>query len=315
MNTGAVDWSRFAGDAPPAGRVHAMRMSVRPNRYGWLLLLVLAVMLLGAMNYNNSLAYALTFLLTGAWVLALLHAYRNVRGVTISAVRASAAFAGEPLAFEVYVWNPDPRTRRRLTLRAADSDCAEQFDLAGRATHSVRLLLPTRRRGWLKLPPLQLTSLHPFGICEARSRWLGEATALVYPRPAGALSLPELPEARRAMHTGQDGGDEDFAGLRDYRAGDSLRHVAWKVLARERGLHVKRFAGGGERRVRLRRQDVAFIGELETQLSQLTAWVLAADQRGIPYSLELDDVDIVAGIGEMHRERCLQALALVAPVS
>ena len=42
----------------------------------------------------------------------------------------------------------------------------------------------------------------------------------------------------------QGRGSDDFASLRPYHAGDSLRHVHWKALAREQGLVTKQFGGG-----------------------------------------------------------------------
>ena len=67
--------------------------------------------------------------------------------------------------------------------------------------------------------------------------------AICWPRPAARGAAPPL----TATDTGgaQSGaiGDEDFAGLRPFQAGDSLRRVAWKAYARGQGLHTKQYAG------------------------------------------------------------------------
>ena len=292
---------------PRGGRVYVL-----PNRMGLLMLFILTVMLLGSINYNNNLGYALTFLLVGTWVISLLHAYRNVAAVEILGAKAAPVFAGEEAVFEIHLRNPAARLRCALELSAkvAATPVNVSFDLAGLTTFSVRLAIPTSQRGLLRLPRLRLATCFPLGVCTAWMNWEDGASCLVYPSPVGVLPLPVAAQPQMPSQTGAQTGDEDFAGLRDYRPGDSLRHIAWKALARERGLHVKKFAGSGEQRVRLRQSELRYLGNTEAQFSQLARWVLDAEQRGLAYSLELDGESIGIGSDTAQRDNCLRALAL-----
>ena len=47
--------------------------------------------------------------------------------------------------------------------------------------------------------------------------------------------------ARREARAGS--GQDDFAGLRSYQPGDSLKHVAWKAAARGQPVMTKQFTG------------------------------------------------------------------------
>lgn len=287
-------------------------MYVLPNRMGLLLLFILALMLLGSINYNNSLGYALTFLLVGTWVMSLLHAYRNVAAVEILGAKAAPVFAGEEAVFEIHLRNPIARLRCALELstKVAATPVNVSFDLPALATHSFRLAIPTSQRGFLRLTRLRLATSFPLGVSTAWMNWEEGASCLVYPCPVGVLPLPMATQPQSPSHAGTQAGDEDFAGLRDYRPGDSLRHIAWKALARERGLHVKKFAGSGEQQVRLRQSELRYLGNTEAQLSQLARWVLDAEQRGVSYSLEVDGESIASGSSAAHRDSCLRALAL-----
>ncbi len=51
-------------------------------------------------------------------------------------------------------------------------------------------------------------------------------------------------------------------------------------------------------------------GDTEDKLSILAAWILRAERRGIPYSLELPGAALPADMGEPHRDACLELLAL-----
>jgi len=307
----SVSVPETAQSLPGEGAVRP-RVVVLFNRIGLLYLLTLAVMLVGSINYNNNVAFMLTFLLGGIGVVCLLHTYRNVEGVQILSAKAAPVFAGEEAIFEIYVHNSHAMARYALELRVADAPAAAtlMFSLPPLTTHTLRMALAAPRRGVLRLPRLRLASHYPLGICTAWRHWQQAVYCIVYPHAVGALPLPVLADPVLSSQSGQLSGDEDFAGLRDYRPGDSLRRVAWKVLARERGLHVKRFAGSGEVRVRLRQRNLVFLKDPEAQLSQLARWVLEADHRGLPYNLELDGEAIDFGVGGSHRDRCLQALAL-----
>lgn len=297
---------RARAAAPPPPRIAGR---VLPNRYGWLMLLVLGVMLLGSINYNNNLGYALTFLLMGVWAMAHVHGYRNLRGIEVLGARAAPVFVGEEAVFEVFLRNSGALAGRALAISAAGMVTTDAFEVAARGSHTARLSFPAQRRGVLPLPPLTIASAFPLAVCTARICWRGDVSVTVYPHPAGALPLPTTDDPAAAVSGNTLSGDTDFAGLRAYRTGDSLRQIAWKALARERGLHVKRFAGGDAKQVELRLRDLQFIGDPETQLSQLARWVMDAERAGTSYSLDLDRVLLPTGIGEAHRDLCLQALA------
>ena len=71
------------------------RIFIIPTRQGFTLVFVLVLILLGDINYNLSLGYVLTFLLTMMAVMSMLHAFRNLAHLEIRAGRAAAVFSGE----------------------------------------------------------------------------------------------------------------------------------------------------------------------------------------------------------------------------
>ena len=81
-------------------------------------------------------------------------------------------------------------------------------------------------------------------------------------------------------------GEEDFAGLRPFQAGDSLRRVAWKAYARGQGLHTKQFAGTDVVSHVFDYGSLAGLG-VEARLEQLCRWVLDAQERGEAFALRL----------------------------
>lgn len=286
------------------------RIFILPSRAGLLFALTLVVMLLAAINYNLALGHALVFLLAGLGLVGMVHTFRNLHGLRITPGRCAPVFAGETAEFTLLLDNDRPGSRHGLKLEA-EKGLSTSSSVGGGNQASVGVPVHAHRRGWLPLPRTRLSTRYPLGLFTAWSYLQPGMRCLVYPKP-----LPQaLPDGLWAAQGGGNGsgGQEDFAGFRERQTTDSLRHVAWKASARDDGsrpLLVKLFAGGSDSQLELAWSATDPTVDDETRLSVLTGWVLAADQGRIPFSLSLPGVNIPAGNGAAHRQRCLEALAL-----
>ena len=93
-----------------------------PTRQGLMFAFVLVLMLLGDINYNLSLGYVLTFLLTMMAVMSMLHAFRNMAHLEISPGRADAVFCGEIAQFLLHFRNRSKLPRYQLCLRGGNGE-------------------------------------------------------------------------------------------------------------------------------------------------------------------------------------------------
>ncbi len=62
-------------------------------------MVLLLVMLLTGINYQNSLIYVLTFMLGAVFVAAMHQTHKNLSGVQLILVKCDEGFVGEPIAF------------------------------------------------------------------------------------------------------------------------------------------------------------------------------------------------------------------------
>ena len=102
---------------------------------------------------------------------------------------------------------------------------------------------------------------------------------------------------------------DDFAGLREHRIGESLRHISWKAYAQGKGLLTKTFQGHARPSLWIDWQ-LLHQGSQEDKLSFMTALVLAAESEQQKYGLRLPGTVIEQSFGSAHKADCLQALAL-----
>ncbi len=272
-------------------------------------ILALMLMLLAAINYQNSLAYGLTFLLGSVFIVAILHTYLNLSGLTLKSGSAEPVFVGEHGRFTVRL-ESDRRAHEAIALGWPPEELL-QLDVAPLAGTDAELALPASSRGWLRPGRLRVESRFPLGILVAWS-WVDlDLELLVYPRPIeGDLPLvsghSDDPDDQ-GMHA-QGTGADDFQGLRAYQPTDSKRRLHWKAYSRGQGLLVKDFSAVSGRDVCL---DFNTLGsDTEARLSLLCYWVLQLSERQHPFSLDLPGRHIAVNSGEQHRQQCLRALAL-----
>jgi uncharacterized protein (DUF58 family) len=302
-------WARRRhGISPEPFTLPGRRIYILPTALGLAFALMVFAMFLGAMNYANNLALALSFLLGALGLVAMHHCQRNLAGIQLSIAGSDPVFAGDLARFRVAIRNPAPVARYAI---AASNEHAhtQTISLVADGRGVLELRLPSDRRGLLPLDSFEVSTRYPFGLFRAWTYVHLPGHCVIYPQLAQPGRLP--PQHETDIGGAQDTrlGDEDFVGLREFHPGDSPRRIAWKAYARTETLAVKQYAGSAVRSHSF--EWDALVGlDTEARLSQLARWIEDAHTAGRAFSLNLPNERVPANIGPAHRERCLSALAL-----
>ena len=296
--------------AAPAEVVLGRRqLFMLPTRFGLLFALLLAVQLLAAINYGNGLAYALTFLLGSLAVVSMLYTHRNLFRLRLIASTCTPVFAGDTAVFRMHLSNATPTPRYGVAVLHEKKEIA-RVDIPAFGSAEVELPTPAVKRGWQSAPVVALHTEFPLGLLYSWSRRVAfDHACLVYPRPAAPTPLNTPPTESPEAVSGMRAGGDDYIGTREFRSGDSPRHVDWKAVARGEAWHVKQFGAGLQRTVWLEWDMLAGL-DTEMRLSVLTRWVLDVQQQGMLYGLRLPERTVDPSNGEPHQHECLKALAL-----
>lgn len=287
------------------------RVFVLPSRQGLAYALSLLVMLVGAINYNLSLGYALVFLLAGLGTTAILHTFRNLAQLQITPGHCVPAFAGEVARFAVVLTNLRDQSRPAIRLRLPGQPAIE-LEVPQRAGIEACLETPSTRRGWLPLPRITLETTYPLGLIRCWAYAAPDLRCLIYPAPAKqAPALPAMPGDEGGV-TQMAAGMDDFSGLRTHQAADPLRHVAWKAAARqdEGPLLTKQFSGAAAQTLWLDWAALSAFPDVEQRLSILTRWLCDAHKAGLAWGLRLPGSELGPASGEAHFQASLKLLAL-----
>ena len=220
---------------------------VRPTRRAGGLVLGAAILFAVGTNVQAGWVLVLAALLIGAAITGMILPARMVRGVGVERRAPAEASAGDAVEVDLVVSNRHRRSK--LSLLIADRFIAPAtvfvpvLERLGRSR--VTTLRSPARRGVVEGDPVVVSSSAPFGVATARRRVPAEGRTVVFPRVVpiprlAVLERPARPEPA-ARPAPRRGAGQDFLGTREYRTGDSLRHIHWPSTARHGTLIVREF--------------------------------------------------------------------------
>lgn len=307
------DWI-FPPKGPEAGPVMLgqRRVYILPTGGGLMFAVTILLMLIGSINYNLSLGYVLVFLLAGNGMVSMLHTWRNLARVSLQPGRAAPVFAGELAGFHVRVENAGSLARASLAIQLAGQQ-PEYFDVPAGGSVDVEARMTATVRGLLYPGRFRIFTTYPLGLFYAWAIVDLDMHCVIFPKPeAGNVPLPHS-QAANGEGPAIGAGEEDFSGLRTYRPGDSPRRIAWKAFARSDVFLSKQFSGSSAVELWLDFGEIPDALGVEARLSRLARWIIEAEAAGLRYGLRLPGSEFEPDSGALHRERCLQALALFKP--
>ena len=216
--------------------LHNRRLYILPTRFGYLFAIMLLFLFFAAINYQNSMAFILTFMLTSLGIISLWHTHKNLLGITVNLQIPRPVFSGEYCELKFEVSHANNARRYAIGIQYAD-EAPVYLRLEPAGSTVAKLNIPTAHRGQFKPAGITVFTRYPTGLFHAWGWLKFDVPILIYPRPAARVKLLHsmVEQYDGQVSTSTIEGD-DFAGLREHRDGESLRHISWKAYAQGRGL-------------------------------------------------------------------------------
>ncbi|MBD1390721.1 DUF58 domain-containing protein [Neiella sp. HB171785] len=297
---------------PPAQQVELglSNIMILPTRLGLGVLVLIALLFMLAINYENSMVFAVCFALIAIWLLALHWTFRSLAGLVLTFKGCRHVHAGDDLGFDIQVATNDQRGRYAIELFWQPQQTT-RFDVPAHQQTLQQVFYPTTKRGYLKPERLQVVSYYPLMLFRAWSSVAFDTQALVFPKPLAsqALDTSAIHSNQSSRHDAAAGFDE-LSSVRPYISSDPLHHIAWKASAKRPANWVsKQFEQHQDQRLWLNYQDMPG-PDHESKISQLCYWCLQLQQQPVDFGLVLLDGSIEPNRGAKHLINCLTQLAL-----
>lgn len=300
----------FGNRMPIADTIRLKQKStyILPTRAGFLLVAIILLMMIAATNYQNNLAFLLTFLILSLGLVSILFTFKNLQGLIFKIGLVESVFAGQKLQVNIHLSSQSKLNH--FTIGTGVSASQVYFcDVLTEQDNRIVIPINSEHRGWFRLPRIMATSSFPFGLLRVWSWFQFASPVLVYPTPIEPPVKSDQVGYDEEEGATKISGNDDLYGLKTYQAGDPISRIDWKALARERGLFSKEF-------VAYQSQDLVFdwndfpATDKEKRLSYLCYLVVEASKCNYEYSLRLPEKYIQKDAGEQHKKQCLDALAL-----
>ena len=287
-----------------------------PTKAGIGILLMVIILLITGINYQNNLMYLFAFWLLTLMVWNFILGFYNLYQLILTAVHTKNGFEGETVQFQVAL------STKRKGSRQCYLQLNEFFDIkkGGKSFHidlnrNDRELwtveVATKKRGPLPLPRIHIYSTYPFGFAHAFSYVNLDLQTWVYPKPQPsklATRERENGEQQQQRHTSQQGQGMDFDSLKAYEIGDKVQRIHWQQYAKTGVLLTKQFANESGDSLWIRWQDFSYM-PIEQRLRHLSFLIQQASEHYHLYGLDMPTGRVTPNTGDIHKHQCLLMLA------
>ena len=106
--------------------IQGQTVYILPTGFGLFFASLLIILLVGSINYANNLGFLLTFFLAGIALIAMVHTWRNLVGLSFVPLRVEPIFAGQTAQFQ---WQAkSQRLRPGIFLSSDSADLSTSCD-------------------------------------------------------------------------------------------------------------------------------------------------------------------------------------------
>ena len=215
----------------------------------WFLWLLAAACFLIAWNRGLALLYGILALLLAVLAMSYIYPLWHLRGINVSRPRQAEAQVGGTLHLSYTLTHRHNAYHIELTDElpfAVEEDNPGHF-LSHLPKHAeLDLPVTCRQRGVFSLSRLRVACAYPFGVFRYHKTLETRPLEVTILPRTFAIGAPPMLTSRQqsvdgTIQTTGIGAQHEFAGVREYRQGDSLRQIHWAASARHQEMVVKEY--------------------------------------------------------------------------
>jgi uncharacterized protein (DUF58 family) len=235
----------------------------------------------------------------------------NIRGLSVRVHLPDEVYAGLATLATVHIENRKKYLPSFLITATIAGRPATFIILDRRKPETGSVVLSFQGRGLHSLGGAQISSTFPvnFFIRYTVVDIPGSFTVFPAPRVSAGLYLTGRPDAGQALDSAAKGYEGDLAKISDYRGGESLKMIHWRLSAKHEEFKVKELTATADEPITLELDSLPG-RTLDERLSYCTFLINRMIKAGRPVGLKLGERSIPPAATRTHRLKLLGELAV-----
>ncbi|BCZ97507.1 TPA: hypothetical protein RJX18_001049 [Legionella pneumophila] len=280
---------------------------IMPSGFGWAYSVVVLSLFSGAINYQVSTVFLMSFILAIVGFISAWEAHANLKGLSIKLVSVEDTYEGTPAQVSLLIQSNN-RIHFGLDFHLNNQSVTRLEKIP---PQGLRFILPlaTTRRGCYTLPKITISSFFPFGLFQVWGYANFDSNYYVYPQPVNPGFWPTPFYHQNKKKTDSQGDNEYYDLKQVENPWIQPNLIAWKIAAKGQGWYLKTMDRAEEMYWLFRLNDLP-IETLEEKLKHMSYWLVTAESQGQFYKLELGNDPDQFSHGEEHLRYCLRQLAV-----
>lgn len=280
---------------------------ILPSGFGWVYVLVVLSLLVGAINYQVNTVFLMSFLLGIIGIASAFEAQANLKNLSLKFLMIEDAEQGLPAKLILFI-EANNKVRFGIDFHVASQ---AKIRLEKIPEEGIQFVIPieTTTRGYFPLPRINISSLFPFGIFKVWGYAYFEEYYYVYPQALDPGFWPE-PYLDQSVKKKNASGNEEFYDLKQVEnPWLEPKRIYWRIAAKGQGWYLKTMDTSEVDYWLFKLNDLP-AKSLEVKLQNLSYWLQTAELNGLIYGLDLEKTQTRFAHGKEHLQYCLRQLAL-----
>lgn len=284
-SNGVVDFQFFTKNKKNKNKLYIL-----PTKQGIFFTIMLIVVFIGSLNYNNNAGLAFVSLLAAYLVWSFIKTEGHITKIQIDNVTVLPTQENDYLTIQITASNKTDEVIEgiRLGLERTAYDLQNELivfhvhpETKNKISFKFKSEIEPFLRGVYPLPRLVLSTKQPFGLARAWTYLWSDENIIVYPIPEEGN--PPFPQTKNQFtndglkYKKQHSGHE-LHHIRPYRTGDTLKLISWKSTAKTNQLMVAEMEEPSSESLFLDFDDILLQSlEYEQRISRFAKWIKMAE--------------------------------------
>jgi uncharacterized protein (DUF58 family) len=264
-----------------------------------------------AVNTGNNLLFLVVSAMLGFMAVSGLLGWLNIRGLSVSLRTSDEVYAGVQTLVTLRVENRKKLLPSFLISATLSGESTSFLLLDPHRPDTGSLLIRFPVRGRQVLTAAYISSPFPVNFFVRSIEVAVHGSVLVFPAPRPVM-LPAAqgnPEAGVAQNQSALGHDGELAKISDYRGGESLKLIHWRLSAKHDDFKVKHMTSTATEPILLEVDQMPG-GDLEERLGNCAFVVNQLVRRGRAVGLKMANRLVAPAATRQHRLKLLGELAV-----